>query len=53
MTKHPFTADPELAADIQGNQVCTCGLFERNRVHALPERTDEERAVEARRIGEA
>ncbi len=52
MTKHPFTEDPELAADIYGRRVCRCGLLENNAAHDLPARTDDERRVEARLMGE-
>lgn len=52
MTKHPFTEDPELAADIYGRRVCTCGLLETNAAHDLPARSDDERALERRKVGE-
>ena len=52
MTKHPFTEDPELAPDVGGRRLCVCGLLEANRAHELRDRTEDERAAEARRMGE-
>lgn len=46
---HVFIADPG------DRQVCVspdCGLPERNDVHQLPTQTDEQAALEARRLGE-
>lgn len=52
MNKHPFVEDRDLAADINGRRVCRCGLLETNQAHDLPARSDEERRVEARLMGE-
>lgn len=52
MSKHPFIADPDLAPDLGGRRLCMCGLIEHNRAHELPDRSDEERDLEARRMGE-
>jgi len=49
--RHVFQAGQQ--ADAKGRRVCErCGSLEQERVHRVPERTDDERAAEARRIGE-
>jgi hypothetical protein len=51
-TRHPFVADEELEDPLSREQWCmTCNLPASNAVHTLPERSDEERAVEDRRYG--
>lgn len=54
MSPHLYMADQELPADHRGQRPCRppCGLPKANRVHELPERSDDERALEARRLGE-
>lgn len=48
---HPYRDDG--VPDHRGQGRCTqCGLPAGNRAHRLPERTDDERAEEARRMGE-
>lgn len=44
----------DATVDHRGNGRCvTCGLPQSNRLHELPERSDEQREHEARRMGEA
>ena len=51
VTHHPYTDDGQ--ADHRGNTRCAdCGLPKANRSHVLPGRDDDEKAAEARRIGE-
>lgn len=53
MTPHRFTLDETLPPDpLSFERFCKCGLPSKNRVHKLPERSDEERAAEERRIGD-
>jgi len=48
---HPYI--PDGVTDQQGNDRCLqCRLPRNNRTHGLPERTDDEKAAEARRTGE-
>ena len=48
---HPFSDDGQ--PDHRGQGRCTeCGLPATNRAHRLPARSEDERAVEARRLGE-
>ena len=50
--RHQFVVDPELRDERTGEQWCLCGLPADNQIHTVPERSDEERATEARRVGE-
>lgn len=51
MRVHLFYPSPHTTFD--GRRVCDlCGCTEAAKVHQVPERSDEERAVEARRLGE-
>jgi hypothetical protein len=51
VAKHPFQAGPHV--DGRGARVCErCGSLETERIHRLPDRTEEQRAAEARRMGE-
>ena len=53
-TRHMFIEDPELEDPLNREQWCLrCNLPASNAVHELPERSEQERHVEARRIGEA
>ncbi|HCU50398.1 MAG TPA: hypothetical protein DGG94_11470, partial [Micromonosporaceae bacterium] len=48
---HPFVDDG--LPDHRGDSRCAdCGLPKTNRAHVLPQRTEEQKAAEARRIGE-
>jgi DNA (cytosine-5)-methyltransferase 1 len=48
---HPFASDA--IGDHRGDSRCgVCGLPASNRLHQLPERDDDERAIEARKVGE-
>jgi hypothetical protein len=47
-----FVDDPEMRDDRTGQQYCFCGLPADNEVHTLQRRKEDERVVEARRIGE-
>jgi len=51
--RHQFVDDPDMRDPLFGVQWCMCGLAAGNAVHDLPERDPEERAAEARRMGEA
>ena len=53
-TRHLFAdADPPDIDPITGVRWCkTCNLPDSNAIHNLPERSEDEKAVEARRIGE-
>lgn len=48
---HPFVEDTT-APDYTGACRCTCGMPKPNRLHTLPARSDDDRALEARRMGE-
>ena len=51
MRVHVFYASPHRTHD--GQRICEfCGSAETAKVHTVPERSDEERKVDARRIGE-
>lgn len=53
--RHHFTHAAPPVVDLLGVEWCGqpgCGLPERNTVHDVPQRTDEEREADARRIGE-
>lgn len=49
---HHFQEDVDLADPLTGEQWCMCGLPADNRIHQVPQRTEEQRAAEARRTGE-
>jgi hypothetical protein len=49
---HVYAEDPKSGPDHRGDYRCTCGLSKQNGAHRLRVRSDEERAAEARRIGE-
>ena len=49
---HMYVDDPEMRDDRTGQQYCLCGLPADNEVHILKRRNDDERAHEARRMGE-
>ena len=51
-THHPVV-DDEMTDPLTGQQWCMCGLPVDNVRHDLPRRTDEERAAEARRVGDS
>jgi len=49
--RHVFQSG--LQVDFRGRHVCErCGSLEKERVHRVPDRTDDDRAAEARRMGE-
>jgi len=50
--KHVFVDNPPMRDPRTGQQWCLCGLPADNAVHDLPERSDEEREAEMRRLGE-
>ena len=51
LTKHPFK--PGRWRDPYGRQICAeCDCIKDHRLHKLPERTEDEREAEARRVGE-
>lgn len=52
MRVHVYDKDPDGGPDIDDGYLCRCGLPKKNVVHKLPERSDEQRAAEARRVGE-
>ena len=41
MREHVFRADPWLAPDVMGRQLCMCGLLEQSRWHVPPRETPE------------
>lgn len=47
---HPFHHSGQW--DWRGRALCECGSIKGASIHQVPERTDEERAEEARRMGE-
>lgn len=49
LRRHAFT--PSGKHDF-GRPICVCGSLKNASLHRVPERTDEERAAEARRVGE-
>jgi hypothetical protein len=49
---HVFVDSPELYEPLTRTRWCTCGLPKKNQVHAVRERTEDERRAEARRLGE-
>ena len=49
---HMFVDDPEARDPHSRQQWCMCGLPAENDKHRLPQRSDADRAHEARRIGE-
>lgn len=49
---HHFADDPAMTDPATGQQWCLCGRPAGNAVHRVPDRTDEQRADEARRTGE-
>lgn len=51
--RHQFVDDPDMRDPLTGAQWCMCGMPAGNAVHDLPERDPEERAHEARRMGES
>ena len=56
-TRHVAQVDPELTDPRTGVEYCAdapvgCGLPASHPIHDMPQRTDEEQAAEARRIGE-
>jgi hypothetical protein len=50
---HLYAEDPKSGPDHRGHYRCMCGLPKLNEAHTLPSRSDEERAAEARRMGES
>lgn len=50
--RHQFVEDVEMRDPRNNQQWCLCGLPADNEVHEIPRRTDDERAHEARRMGE-
>ena len=50
--RHMFIDDPAMQDPRTRMQVCLCGLPASNAVHDLPQRSDEEREAEMRRMGE-
>lgn len=52
MKVHAFLPDPDNGPTWDGKHLCLCGLPGDHACHEVPERTEEERAVDARRIGE-
>jgi hypothetical protein len=53
MRPHTYYADPNATDRPGGEPRCAaCGLPLANATHKVPERTDEERELELRRIGE-
>lgn len=52
MTTHPYAEDRDGGPDHTGAYPCTCGLPKGNRNHRLPDRTADDRALEARKMGE-
>lgn len=49
LRRHAFVSSGKQAF---GRRICTCGSLEKDSIHRVPERSDEERAAEARRVGE-
>jgi methylphosphotriester-DNA--protein-cysteine methyltransferase len=53
MITHLYIPDPTTPADHKGARPCLrCPLPRSNRVHDVVDHSDEERAVDARRLGE-
>lgn len=53
MRPHTYYADPDATDRPGGEPHCAaCGMPRRHRSHDVPERPDEERDAELRRIGE-
>lgn len=50
---HLYIEDPSNGPDHAGRYRCRCGLLQANAIHRRPERSDEEKRLEARRIGES
>lgn len=49
LRKHAFTPTGRRT---YGARICTCGSLEGDSVHRVPEQTDEQREIDARRVGE-
>lgn len=49
--RHHFAEDPAMRDGRTGQQWCLCGLPADNVIHRLPDRSDEEREHERRRMG--
>lgn len=52
MRVHHYQADHENGPDHNGKYRCFCGMPEGNAVHLVPERPDDEKRAEARKVGE-
>ncbi|HVG83151.1 MAG TPA: hypothetical protein VM820_01490 [Vicinamibacterales bacterium] len=49
LRRHAFVSSGKQAF---GRRICTCGSLERDSIHRVPEVTEEQRAADARRVGE-
>jgi hypothetical protein len=52
LTVHHYTEDPDSGPDHRGEYRCLCSLPLKSRWHDVPERTDEERELVDRMLGE-
>lgn len=51
--RHQFAEDPAMRDARTGQQWCVCGLPADNAIHRLPDRSEDEREQERRRMGES
>lgn len=53
MRTHEYLPDPSAIDRPGGEPRCLCGMPKRNRVHEVPERSEEEKEIAARMLGES